>query len=157
MRFSQAKAPQARGDSSVVKVGLFALLISALLLATAHADAECTVNPHDGTSTCVEQPVCGVYMAPSTLGEDTNMGIYTGMALKKDDIVNFPEIAIPLLFREWGEHKEGYDGACICIVYLYCVVIMMSAAGGVFVVKISCFSMLSQELPTVVGIIRIFF
>ena len=35
------------------------------------------------------------------------MGIYTGMDLKKDDKVNFPEIVVPLLFREWGEHTEG--------------------------------------------------
>lgn len=41
----------------------------------------------------------------------SNMGIYTGMDLKKDDVVNFPEIVVPLLFREWGDHVEGYtDG-----------------------------------------------
>lgn len=70
---------------------------------------ECTVEA-DGSSTCIQQPECGVYMAPSTLGEDTNMGIYTGTSLRKNDVVNFPEIAIPLQFREWGEHKEGYQG-----------------------------------------------
>jgi hypothetical protein len=41
-----------------------------------------------------------------TLGEDTNLGIYTDKSLRTDDVVNFPEIAIPLLFREWGEHVE---------------------------------------------------
>jgi hypothetical protein len=72
----------------------------------------CTVEA-DGSSTCVafeQQPECGVYMAPSTLGETTNMGIYTGTALRKNDVVNFPEIAVPLQFREWGEHREGFQG-----------------------------------------------
>ncbi|KAL7579557.1 hypothetical protein ACA910_007928 [Epithemia clementina (nom. ined.)] len=50
-------------------------------------------------------------MAPSTLGQDTNMGMYTGVDLKKNDVVNWPEIAVPLLFREWGEHAKGFtDG-----------------------------------------------
>jgi SET domain len=53
---------------------------------------------------------CGVYMAPSTLGEATNMGMYAGKAYHKDDVIQ-SEIAIPLLFREWGAHKPGYlDG-----------------------------------------------
>ena len=57
-------------------------------------------------------PECGVYMAPSTLGEETNMGMYAGsVPLRKGDEVNWPEIAIPLVFREWGSHKNGYtDG-----------------------------------------------
>lgn len=54
---------------------------------------------------------CGVYMAPSTLGEDVSMGIYTGKDIKTDDVINFSEIAIPFLFREWGNHvaniKDG--------------------------------------------------
>jgi len=54
---------------------------------------------------------CGLWMAPSTLGEDTNMGMYAGKAYKNQDVINWPEIAIPLLFREWGEHREGFaDG-----------------------------------------------
>jgi len=48
---------------------------------------------------------CGVYMAPSTLGE-ANMGIYTGKDMKLGEVVNFPEIAIPLQFREWGDHGD---------------------------------------------------
>jgi hypothetical protein len=89
-----------------------------LLLATMVAAEECTIEA-DGSSTCIEQPVCGVYMAPSTLGEETNMGIYTGHTLRKNDSVNFPEIAIPLQFREWGEHKEGYDGTSLSLSSLY--------------------------------------
>jgi hypothetical protein len=85
---------------------------------------ECTVEA-DGSKTCAAafaQPECGVYMAPSTLGEDTSMGIFTGTALRKNDIVNFPEIAVPLQFREWGEHKEGFQGKYViwvcCCVYI---------------------------------------
>jgi hypothetical protein len=50
---------------------------------------------------------CGVYMAPSTLGEDTSMGIYTGIPLKEKDIINFPEIAVPILFRGFDKHPDG--------------------------------------------------
>jgi hypothetical protein len=79
---------------------------------------ECTVEA-DGSSNCQQPELeCGVYMAPSTLGEDTNMGIYTGKTLRKNDVVNFPEIAVPLQFREWGEHKEGYEGKHTHTVYL---------------------------------------
>ena len=49
---------------------------------------------------------CGVYMAPSTLGEDSNLGIFTAVPLSKGDVVNYPEIAIPLLWRDWGEHPQ---------------------------------------------------
>jgi hypothetical protein len=84
---------------------------------------ECTVEA-DGSSTCVEftQPECGVYMAPSTLGETTNMGIYTGTALRENDVVNFPEIAVPLQFREWGEHRAGFQGkyTVVVVVLLLC-------------------------------------
>jgi hypothetical protein len=85
------------------------LLSLSLWTSTTVSAEECTVEA-DGSSTCIEQPECGVYMAPSTLGEDTNMGIYTGTTLRKNDVVNFPEIAVPLQFREWGEHKEGFEG-----------------------------------------------
>eukprot|EP00977_Amphora_coffeiformis_P011088 scaffold2655_cov179-Amphora_coffeaeformis.AAC.21 len=83
------------------------LSAAAFSLATASAQ-ECKASLQDG-SCRPPQPQCGVYMAPSTLGDYTNMGIYTGMDLKKDDIVNFPEIVVPLLFREWGDHVEGYS------------------------------------------------
>jgi hypothetical protein len=89
---------------------LLSLSLSLWTSTTLVSSAEdCTVEA-DGSSTCIEQPECGVYMAPSTLGEDTNMGIYTGTTLRKHDVVNFPEIAVPLQFREWGEHKEGFEG-----------------------------------------------
>jgi hypothetical protein len=74
---------------------------------TADASADCTVQLDGTCVSSLPRLECGVYMAPSTLGEDTNLGIYTGKALRTDDVVNFPEIAIPLLFREWGEHVEG--------------------------------------------------
>lgn len=46
-------------------------------------------------------------MAPSTLGEDTSMGIFTGMSLHEKDVVNFPEIAVPILFRGFDNHPDG--------------------------------------------------
>ena len=80
---------------------------------------ECVVGT-DGT--CLPPPPtleCGVYMAPSTLGGDTNMGIYTGKPLVQDEIVNFPEIAVPLLFREWGDHKPGYEDGILWERYIW--------------------------------------
>jgi len=77
----------------------------------AQEEVECEA---DGT--CTKQkdgkPLqCGVYMAPSTLGEFTSMGIYTGIPLHANTIINYPEISVPLLFREFGDHVEGYhDG-----------------------------------------------
>jgi hypothetical protein len=53
---------------------------------------------------------CNVYMAPSTLGDTTNLGIYTAKDLKPAEIVNWPEIAIPLLFRSWQDHPPYSDG-----------------------------------------------
>lgn len=66
----------------------------------------------EGTTSQDHRPApleCGLYMAPSTLGEDTNMGMYAGKAYSNQEVLNYPEIAIPLLFREWGEHREGFS------------------------------------------------
>lgn len=52
---------------------------------------------------------CGVYMAPSTIGV-ANMGIYTAVDVPIGQAINFPEIAIPLLFRDWGYHGRNPDG-----------------------------------------------
>ena len=47
------------------------------------------------------------------------MGFYTGKDVKKDDIINFPEIVVPLLFREWGEHREGYSDGVLWDRYIW--------------------------------------
>ena len=58
-----------------------------------------------------EEPECGVYMAESTLGV-ANLGIYTGQPLHPGDVLQFPEIVVPLLFREWHEHGgDSLDGS----------------------------------------------
>ena len=49
---------------------------------------------------------CGVYMAPSTVGDHSNLGIYTANPMKDGDIVPYPEIIIPLLWRTFGDHPE---------------------------------------------------
>lgn len=46
---------------------------------------------------------CGVFMAPSTLGNNSNLGIFSGIHLKKGEVVNYPEIAIPILFRDFDD------------------------------------------------------
>ena len=51
---------------------------------------------------------CTVYMAPSTIGNpDSNLGIYTAIDLAANETIRFPEIVIPLLWREWGRHGIG--------------------------------------------------
>ncbi|EEC49604.1 predicted protein [Phaeodactylum tricornutum CCAP 1055/1] len=118
---STLSRPQSKGSHSMVRtrplVSLSLSLLPTLVRlgttsVTADASADCTVQLDGTCVSSLPRLECGVYMAPSTLGEDTNLGIYTGKALRTDDVVNFPEIAIPLLFREWGEHVEGIaDGA----------------------------------------------
>ena len=56
------------------------------------------------TTTITSTVPCNVYMAPSTLGDNTNLGIYTAKDLKNDEVINFPEIAIPLMFRDFDTH-----------------------------------------------------
>ena len=92
---------------------------------TCVADDELSSSSSKNNNNKPRRLECGVYMAPSTLGEDTNMGIYAGIPLQEGDVVNFPEIAIPLLFREWGDHKPGYGTyyiihncvVCVCVTY----------------------------------------
>jgi hypothetical protein len=53
---------------------------------------------------------CGVFMAPSTLGNNSNLGIFTGIPLREGQVVPYPEIAIPLLFRNFDEHPPNSLG-----------------------------------------------
>jgi hypothetical protein len=58
-----------------------------------------------------QQPHCGLWMAASTLGDATNLGMFAGEDIDKDvDIQN--EIAIPLLFRNWDspDYHDTDDG-----------------------------------------------
>lgn len=87
----------------------------------AKAEAECAA---DGTCSSSAQPKnphpeCAVYMAPSTLGEYTSMGIYTGIPLEKGIVINFPEIAVPLLFREFGTHVQGFQDGVLWDRYVW--------------------------------------
>jgi SET domain len=45
--------------------------------------------------------------------------MYTGIPLQEGDVLQYPEIAIPLLFREWGEHPPGYDDGKIFDNYIW--------------------------------------
>ena len=58
---------------------------------------------YHGPPVCVsvKQPQCGLYMAPSTLGEGANMGMYAGKDFPKDEVIQ-KEIAIPIAFRTWA-------------------------------------------------------
>jgi hypothetical protein len=87
------------------------------------ADGTCKEAPSvgtDGSKVLSEADLqCTVYMAPSTLGVDTSMGIYTAIPLEEGVTVNFPEIAVPLLFREFGDHVEGYDDGVLWDRYVW--------------------------------------
>lgn len=120
---------------TVMTVNMTTLLVLFLVLATAYtedtdeesllaemeceADGNCQEKAASDSKQQLNDLPCGVYMAPSTLGETTNMGIYTGIPLKKDDVVNFPEIVIPLLFREWGDHTTGFDDGMLWDRYIW--------------------------------------
>jgi len=88
------------------------------LLSSSSAEEENTVCPAGSSSaadgTCTDHDVvnCGVYMAPSTVGDHSNLGIYTAKPMKDGDIVPYPEIIIPLLWRIFGDHpaKSFTDG-----------------------------------------------
>jgi hypothetical protein len=94
-----------------------------LMMISVHSAVE-MICEADGTcqssfATENNHPECTVYMAPSTLGVDTSMGIYTGVPLEPGTLINFPEIAIPLLFREFGEHVEGYTDGVLWDRYIW--------------------------------------
>ena len=72
---------------------------------------ECSANDE----TCAANPLqqqqqpqidCGVYMAPSTVGNSSNLGIFTAKTMKRGDVVPYPEILIPFLWRIFREHPE---------------------------------------------------
>ena len=66
----------------------------------------------DGTCANIDAIDCGVYMAPSTVGDHSNMGIYTAKAMKDGDKVPYPEIIVPMLWRTFDAHpkKANTDG-----------------------------------------------
>jgi hypothetical protein len=70
---------------------------------------------HTTTTTTPTIPDCDVYMAASTLGGNTNLGMYTSKPLHINDTIKYPEIVIPLQYRDWGEpppyvNHNGGDG-----------------------------------------------
>lgn len=62
-------------------------------------------------STQEQQPQCGIWMAGSTLGDTTNLGMYAGTEIPKGVDIQ-QEIAIPLLFRNWDQpdYHDTDDG-----------------------------------------------
>lgn len=94
--------------SLALPVFLFLQFASASASSESSGEGVCFADDHAcrEAHTNVE---CGVYMAPSTIGV-ANMGIYTGQALPEGAVVNYPDIAIPLLFRDWGDHGPNPDG-----------------------------------------------
>jgi hypothetical protein len=84
------------------------------------ADGTCTpttTTPNAKKAAAAIQ--CSVYMAPSSLGEETSLGIYTGIDLKPDTVINYPEIAVPILFREFGEHVAGFHDGVLWDRYIW--------------------------------------
>ena len=88
---------------------------------TTQTDGVCTPPSPPIVVANPQQPAeCGLYMAPSTLGEGANLGMYAGTNIAKGVDIQ-QEIAIPLLFRDWegpsffhqypnvveGDHDDG--------------------------------------------------
>ena len=71
-----------------------------------------TCDDPSSTSPAHERIECEVFMAPSTLGNHSNLGIYTASSLKSGEVINFPEVAIPgkkhmalFIFTVFGSNK----------------------------------------------------
>jgi hypothetical protein len=86
---------------------------SVVSAAAPEGDPDCPTGGTDGDgSTCSANPSgtvevdCTVYMAPSTIGNYSNLGIYTAAPLNRGDVVPYPEIIIPFLWRIFGVHPE---------------------------------------------------
>ena len=103
--------------------------------ATAASEGTCSGTADDDKDVCTpgagtaatigvyinpNQPQCGLYMAPSTLGEGANLGMFAGTDIPKGMDIQ-QEIAIPFMFRDWdgpsffhqypnvtmGDHDDG--------------------------------------------------
>jgi SET domain len=66
-----------------------------------NADGTCSNNAVDEPQQTIE---CGVYMAPSTIGNYSNLGIFAGKTMYDGEVVPFGEILIPFLWRTFGKH-----------------------------------------------------
>lgn len=86
------------------------ILVSFVLVSTNVAKEE-QCPSSDGLCQPEPEPECAVFMAPSTIGQGANLGIYTGVDLASGNDINFLEIAIPLLFREIEGHGDNPDGS----------------------------------------------
>lgn len=89
---------------------LTCLTIGGVARSRASKSNVCSGKDGECEASILQEVPCGVYMAPSTIGE-ANMGIYTANDLPANVAVNFPEIAIPLMFRDWGDHGDNPDGS----------------------------------------------
>ncbi|CAB9505746.1 Guanylate cyclase [Seminavis robusta] len=84
---------------------MLSLLSEVVASSSANDIGSCrAVYDHNGVPFCVlppdEQPACGLWMAPSTLGEGANLGMYAGVDIDKGHVIQ-KEIAIPIAFRDW--------------------------------------------------------
>uniref|UniRef100_A0A7S4ENK2 SET domain-containing protein n=2 Tax=Pseudo-nitzschia australis TaxID=44445 RepID=A0A7S4ENK2_9STRA len=121
MLSSRALVAQSRGFGLVVTT---TLLLTGAVVTLAQESNDCPAGPSSADGTClnmdidnnsnnnnnnnnnsdVENVDCGVYMAPSTIGDHSNLGIFTAKPMKNGEKVPYPEIIIPLLWRIFAEH-----------------------------------------------------
>jgi hypothetical protein len=80
-----------------------ALFLNSVGATGAEESGECAAGSVEGVCLNVD---CGVYMAPSTIGDYSNLGIYTAKAMKNGENVPFPEIIIPMLWRVFDKHPN---------------------------------------------------
>jgi len=116
------RGAQSMGGIPGLSILLLHLMLANTLISSSHAkEMECEADGtcKDTTSSKPKQLQCKVYMAPSTIGEHSSLGIYTGIPLQEGDVINFPEIAVPLLFREFGDHVEGYNDGVLWDRYVW--------------------------------------
>lgn len=96
--------PQCRGFGFVI-AAVTVLFLARSTEGTSSNDCSAGTVSVDGT--CRNNDIdCGVYMAPSTVGDHSNLGIYTAKAMKDGEKVPYPEIIIPMLWRIFGSHPH---------------------------------------------------
>ena len=88
----------------LIRCGRFAVATALLWATVVQGSNDCSAK--DGQCGNPDVVDCGVYMAPSTVGDYSNLGIYTAKAMKNGDKVPFPEIIIPMIWRTFNNHPE---------------------------------------------------
>ena len=93
---------------------VLSLLWTAACSTAQEEEEEQTCEWVENANVCISaaHPQCGLWMAPSTLGEGANLGMYAGQTIPANFTIQ-EEMVIPLLFRDFDDtlYWNQVDGA----------------------------------------------